>query len=216
MPVETEQKPSMRGVLHQYGFFLSLLVGPFLIVQGKNSQEMTVLGIYVLTLLALLGTSALYHRLDWSPTNRKRMRKLDHTMIFVFIAGSYTPFGVLGFTSSRNTFVLSTLWIAVLIGFFVNMIWENAPKWVSASLYLGVGWLVAIMSPEFMLHTGAACTYLMLFGGVLYSIGAIFYATKRPNPLPNVFGYHEMFHGCVLLGALAHYSSIYTFILQNA
>jgi hemolysin III len=212
MSADNCQKPSMRGVLHQYGFFLALLAGPFLMMQGKTTQELWVLGIYVLTLLALLGTSALYHRLDWSPSNRQKMRKLDHTMIFVFIAGSYTPFGVLGFTSPRNTFVLSTLWVAVLLGFFVNMIWEHAPKWISATLYLGVGWLVAIMSPEFMEHTGSLSTFLMLFGGVLYSIGAIFYATKRPNPIPNVFGYHEMFHSCVLLGALAHYFSIYTFI----
>lgn len=205
-------KPKLRGVLHQYGFFLSIPLGIWLMTFVEGQTEAMVTLVYCIGLSALLATSALYHRIDWSESKRQRMRKLDHTMIFVQIATSYTPFGVLAFSGNKNRIVLSILWLSVVIGFIINMIWGKAPKWVSAILYISVGWTVAIMFQDFYTHTGATIFYFMLGGGISYTIGALFYASKRPNLIPGIFGYHELFHSFVLLGAGLHYISVYMLI----
>ena len=205
-------KPTFRGILHQYGFFLSLPFGIWLFTFAEGTLEQLVVVVYCIGLSALLGVSALYHRVDWNEQKRMRMRKLDHTMIFVQIATSYTPFGILAFTGTKNTIVLSILWMSVLVGFFMNMIWGKAPKWVSATLYISVGWTVALMFPEFYAQTGATIFNFMLAGGISYTIGALFYAAKRPNLIPGVFGYHELFHSFVIAGAIFHYISIHMLI----
>ena len=213
-PLEPDpiEKPKLRGVLHQYAFFLFLPLEVWLMTRVEGPKETFITLIYCLGLSSLLATSALYHRVNWAEKQRKRMRKLDHTMIFVQIATSYTPFGVLAFTGFKNQVVTSILWISVLVGFIINMIWGNAPKWVSAILYISVGWTVVIMFPEFYQRTGAVTFYLMLSGGISYTIGALFYASKRPNLIPGVFGYHELFHSFVILGAGLHYMSIHLLV----
>ena len=168
--------------------------------------------IYCLGLSALLGTSALYHRIDWPEAKRLRMRRLDRTMIFVLIATTYTPFGLLAFTGSKNIFVLRALWSSVFVGFVLNFLWANAPKWLIASLYVMVGWLVALMLPEYYQQTGSTIAGLMLAGGISYTVGAVFYAFKGPNLVPGVFGYHELFHAFVLLGAGFHFAAVYNLI----
>lgn len=208
----TLEKPKLRGVLHQYAFFLFLPLEIWLMTRVEGQAETLITLIYCLGLSALLATSALYHRINWEEEKRQRMRKLDHTMIFVQIATSYSPFGVLAFTGFKNQVVLSILWLSVVVGFFINMIWGKAPKWVSATLYLCVGWTVVVMFPEFYQSTGATIFYFMLAGGVSYTIGALCYAVKRPNLLPGVFGYHEMFHSFVILGAGLHYISIHMLV----
>ena len=206
------QKPMLRGILHQYGFFLSLVSAAWIMSVAQGQKETLTTLIYCLGLSALLGTSTLYHRIDWSEKKRVQMRRLDHTMIFVLIATSYTPFGVLAFQGDKNSFVLYALWFFVVAGFVINVLWGKAPKWVTASLYVFVGWLVALMFPEFYHQTGIIIFSLMLAGGISYTVGAIFYALKRPNLIPGVFGYHEMFHSLVLIGAAFHYASIYILI----
>ena len=203
------EKPKLRGVLHQYGFFLSLFAGAWLLLMTEGRRELLTILVYSLGLSALLGTSALYHRINWSEQPRMQMRRLDRTMIFVLIASTYTPFGVLAFDGDKNRFVLWALWIFVAIGFVINFLWGKAPKWLIASLYIGVGWLVALMLPEYQSQTGPTISGLMLAGGISYTVGAVFYALKRPNLVPFVFGYHELFHSFVLLGAAAHYLAVY-------
>ncbi|MEC7984982.1 MAG: hemolysin III family protein [Myxococcota bacterium] len=210
IPVE---KPKLRGVLHQYGFFVALVLNAFLLSQTETQQEFYSILLYAVGLNALLGTSTLYHRIDWSPKWHFIMRRLDHTMIFVLIASSYSPFGLIAFDSPKNTFVLYTLWGAVLVGFLLKIFWIHSPNWLSALSYVAAGWLVAIMTPSFIREAGLVCAILMLLGGVIYTIGACFYALRRPDLKPGVFGYHELFHSFVLAGALCHYMAIY-FLLQ--
>ena len=206
------EKPKLRGVLHQYAFFMFLPLEIWLLTLVEGQTETLITIIYCLGLSALLATSALYHRINWEEKQRMRMRKLDHTMIFVQIATSYSPFGVLAFTGFKNQVVLSILWLSVFMGFFINMIWGKAPKWVSAILYISVGWTVMVMFPEFYQYTGATTFYFMLTGGISYTVGALFYAAKRPNVKPGIFGYHELFHSFVILGAALHFISIYLLI----
>lgn len=206
------EKPTLRGVLHQYAFFTFLPLEVWLMTCVEGQTEAFVTLLYCFGLSSLLAVSALYHRINWPEKQRYRMRKLDHSMIFVQIATSYTPFGVLAFTGFKNQVVLSILWLSVFVGFVINMIWGNAPKWVSALLYISVGWTVMIMFPEFYQYTGATTFYFMLAGGISYTIGALFYAAKRPNLKPGVFGYHELFHSFVILGAGLHFISIYMLI----
>ena len=146
VPTETSeeaiQKPTLRGVLHQYGFFVALFLNGFLLLQTQEAKEFYAILIYSIGLNSLLGSSALYHRINWSPQVRPLMRRLDHTMIFVLIAATYTPFGMLAFDSPKNTFVLYALWSAVFVGFLVKLLWITAPKWLAASLYIAAGWLV--------------------------------------------------------------------------
>ncbi|MAA78210.1 MAG: hemolysin III [Deltaproteobacteria bacterium] len=216
MPKQIEsnslEKPKLRGFLHQYAFFFFFPLEIWLMTLAEGQTEVVVTLIYCLGLSSLLATSALYHRINWADKQRERMRKLDHTMIFVQIATSYTPFGVLAFSGLKNQIVLSILWISVVVGFMINMIWGAAPKWVSALLYVSVGWTVVVMFPEFYQYTGSTIFYLMLFGGISYTIGAMFYAAKRPDLKPGIFGYHELFHSFVILGAGLHYASIYMLI----
>ena len=206
------EKPKLRGVLHQYAFFLFLPLEIWLMTRVEGQKEFIITLIYCFGLSSLLATSALYHRINWAEKQRQRMRKLDHTMIFVQIATSYSPFGVLAFTGFKNQVVLSILWFSVVAGFIINMIWGKAPKWVSALLYVSVGWTVVVMFPEFYQNTGATIFYFMLAGGISYTIGAIFYAIKYPDLKPGVFGYHELFHSFVILGAGFHYISIHMLV----
>ena len=206
-------KPKLRGVLHQYGFFISLPLGGWMMSLADGGGDFWPILVYCIGLSALLGTSALYHRIDWPEDKRMRMRRLDRTMIFVLIATTYTPFGVLAFTGSKNTFVLRALWGAVLVGFVLNFLWVKAPKWLIASLYVIVGWLVALMLPEYHQQTGSTIAGLMLAGGISYTVGAAFYAFKGPNLVPGVFGYHELFHLFVLIGAGFHYAAVHNLIV---
>ena len=208
------QKPSWRGVLHKYAFWSSIPLF-FLLVYLSNSKTIGVAIIYGLSLSGLLGTSALYHRINWTPKWRWLMRRLDHTMIFVLIAGTFTPFAVLFLQGGMKTFLLSALWLSVVLGIVMNLLWHNSPKWIRSLTYVVVGWLGMIAFPDLLDEAGWVCMGLIAFGGVLYTIGALAYAAKRPNPIPTVFGYHEVFHSFVILGALAHYVSIAGYVIPS-
>ena len=143
------------------------------------------------------------------------MRRLDHTMIFVLIAGTFTPFAVLFLQGGMKTFLLWALWMSAFLGLFMNLFWHNVPKWVRALTYVAVGWLGMIAFPELLDRTGWVCMGLIGFGGLFYTIGALTYAVKRPNPFPKVFGYHEVFHSFVILGALTHYVSIAGYVIPS-
>ena len=212
-------KPRLRGYFHEIGFFASLplLVVAIWIAQQHMREfviEVTVL--YCCSLSGMLGVSALYHRINWSASNRLLMRRLDRTMIFVLIAGSYTPFGVLCFDGILNQIVLWILWISVILGFLMNVFWHTAPKWVRAGLYVLAGWTGILTTPQLLTTVGLNCLFLMLTGGVIYTIGATFYAFKGPNPIRGILEYHELFHLCVLLGALCHFFAIAFYVLPSS
>ncbi len=210
-------KPRLRGVSHQWAFVVSLFLGLALILMADNGKATLAAAIYAVSLSALFGTSALYHRVNWTrPDVRQWMRRLDHSMIFLLIAGTYTPFALLVLNGPLADAILAVVWIGALAGTIVEMIWINHPKWVGAIIYLSLGWVAVAAAPGLWSALGPAVTLLVSVGGLLYTIGAVVYATQRPNPSPTVFGYHEVFHALVIAAAAAHFAAIALFALPAA
>jgi len=207
-------KPRLRGVSHEWAFFLSLGLGAALIVAADSPKATLAVAIYAASLSALLGTSALYHRVDWRrPNVRRWMRRLDHSMIFFLIAGTYTPFALLVLSGPLADAVLAVVWIGAVAGAIVEMVWIEHPKWVAALIYMSLGWVAIIAFPGLWEEMGVTGTLLVAAGGLLYTAGAIVYATQRPNPSPRVFGYHEVFHALVILAAATQFAAIAFFAL---
>jgi len=210
-------KPKLRGVSHEWAFFVSLGLGVALIVAADTPRATLAVAIYAVSLSALLGTSALYHRVDWRrPGLRRLMRRLDHSMIFFLIAGTYTPFALLALDGALADAILVAVWVGAVAGAVVEILWIEHPKWVAALVYLSLGWVAVIPFPKLWDEMGAAGTLLVAAGGLLYTAGAIVYATQRPNPNPRVFGYHEVFHLFVILAAAAHFAAVAFFVLPAA
>ena len=210
-------KPRLRGVSHEWAFFVSLFLGAGLIVAAKTPRATLAVAIYAVSLSALFGTSALYHRVNWRrPGARRWMRRLDHSMIFLLIAGTYTPFALLVLHGTLATAVLIAVWAGALAGSIVEMIWIEAPKWVTAIIYLSLGWVAVVAFPALWRDLGIAGTLLVAAGGLLYTLGAIVYATQRPDPNPAVFGYHEVFHLLVIAAAAAQFGAVAFFALPAA
>jgi hemolysin III len=210
-------KPKLRGVSHEWAFFVSLVLGAALIVAAKTPKATLAVAIYAVSLSALLGTSALYHRVNWQrPEVRRWMRRLDHSMIFFLIAGTYTPFALLVLDGPLADAILAVVWAGAIAGAIVETIWIDHPKWVAALIYVSLGSVAAVAFPGLWEDMGPAGTLLVAAGGVLYTVGAVVYATQRPNPNPRVFGYHEVFHLLVILAAAAHFSAIAFFALPSA
>lgn len=198
-------KPRFRGVSHKYGFYAALIAGVTL-VHGVNDPTAR-LGavVYAASVCSLLGVSALYHRIWWPERVRLWMRRLDHTMIFVMIAGCYTPMALLTMDEGTATMILAVEWGIVLLALVINLIWPIRPKWVTPTLSVGAGWVGIFGFPDILAATGWGCVGLLLLGGLVYTLGAVFYARKWPNPIPGIFGYHEVFHALVIVGAAMHY-----------
>jgi hemolysin III len=209
-------KPKLRGVSHKWAFFVSLVLGTALILLADSARATFAATVYAVSLSALFGTSALYHGVEWSrPNLRLWMRRIDHSMIFFLIAGTYTPFALLVLHGTLAQAILAVVWIGAVAGAIVEMVWINHPKWASALIYLALGWVAVAAFPELWTGLGVAGTLLVAFGGLLYTAGAVVYATQRPNPNPAVFGYHEVFHLFVIAAAIAQYSAIAFFALPK-
>jgi hemolysin III len=205
-------KPRLRGRLHQYAFFVALVCGVVLCsvaATRPGAAPFVSCLIYSITVCGLFGISALYHRRVWGERGYQIMRRLDHSMIFIFIAGTYTPFCVELLPTRRASLTLTLVWAGALGGVALKTVWPHLPRWVGAPLYLALGWGAVAIMPDVLHHGGVACLVLLAVGGVAYSVGAVFYALRRPNPWPAVFGHHEFFHACTLIAALAHHIAIY-------
>jgi hemolysin III len=198
-------RPRLRGVSHQVAFFVSLVLGPTLVVVASTPLARVVTGIYAACLAALFGCSALLHRGDWSPTAHPWMRRLDHSMIFVFIAGTYTPVVALSLSNNQTVRILVAVWVGAAAGVLVTVFWVEAPRWVTAACYLVVGWIALLALPDLWSSLSATQFGLLTVGALLYSVGAVVYARKRPDPRPEVFGYHEVFHALVIAAVICHY-----------
>jgi hemolysin III len=209
-------KPKLRGVSHEWAFFCSLGFGAALIILAETPKATLAVAIYAVSLSALFGTSALYHRVNWSrPGVRQWMRRLDHSMIFFLIAGTYTPFALLVLQGTLAMTILAVVWVGAIAGAIVEMIWIDHPKWASALIYLSLGWVAVAAFPELWTSMGPAGTLLVAAGGLLYTAGAVVYALQRPNPVPATFGYHEVFHLLVIAAAVAHFSAVAFFALPK-
>jgi hemolysin III len=202
-------RPRMRGWLHAYAFVVSLVTGAVLIAVAPGGERRLGAAIYALTVALLFGTSALYHRITWQPGPRAIMKRLDHAMIFVFIAGTYTPFALALLPHTSKIVVLLVIWCGAAVGIGTRMAWLHAPRPLIIPLYIGLGWVAVFVLPQVLHSGGVATLVLLLVGGVFYSLGAVVYAVRRPDPVPTVFGYHEVFHLCTLLAAICHYIAVY-------
>ena len=206
--------PRLRGVFHQYAFVAAVIAGTLLVVLADGYFERFAVWVYAMALAAMFGASALYHRYPWrSPSARLRARRLDHAMIFVFIAGSYTAFALVAFTGTARVVGLVTVWIGAALGIVLNLVWIDAPRWLSAAAYLGVGWVGLILIPQLFPALGVAAAVLVIVGGALYSVGALAYATAWPNPLPAAFGFHEIFHLFVIAAAATQFVALSLVVL---
>jgi hemolysin III len=201
-------KPSLRGVVHHYAFFASLLTGAWLVAVAPTARERWPTAVYVCSLSALLGVSALFHRVTWSVPARRWMARLDHAMIGVLIAGTYTPFGALGRSGVVAAGLVPVVWGGALGSALLHLAWIDAPKPLSAICYILLGWVGIAGAPDLVRSFGWTPLLLLGLGGGAYSIGAMVYAWQRPNPRPEVFGYHELFHVLVVVGAAFHYAAV--------
>jgi hemolysin III len=212
-----DTRPRLRGVSHQWAFFFSLVAGSTMVIAAPRGEPTVAAAIYAASVAALFGTSALYHRVTWpSPSARRWMRRLDHSMIFLLIAGTYTPFALLVLEGTLATVILVVVWTGALLGIVLKLVWIDAPKALVAALYVMLGWVAVAAVPDLLDGLGVTSTALVAAGGVLYTVGAVVYALGRPDPVPAVFGYHEVFHALVIAAAALQYAVIAFFVLPGA
>ncbi|MFL6141113.1 MAG: hemolysin III family protein [Labedaea sp.] len=203
----------MRGVIHYWSFLVSVATGATLIACAAatvSAKAALATSIYGATVLGMFGVSALYHRRWWvSLRVRAWMKRLDHSMIFLFIAGTYTPFMLLAMPLSTGYVVLAVVWSGAIAGVGLKLFWPHAPRWLGTPIYIALGWVAVFVFPDLLHHAGVAALVLLMVGGFFYTLGAVFYATRWPNPWPRVFGHHEFFHAATVLAALSHYIAIW-------
>jgi hemolysin III len=202
-------KPRLRGVSHQWACVVFVGLAALLIALASGARELVGAATFASALVAMFGTSAVYHRVNWrSLAARMWLRRLDHAMIFVLIAGTYTPFALLALEGAWSWSILSVVWAGALAAIGVGLVWVGAPKWISAALGILLGWLGIVVLPQLVDAIGLLGTLLLGVGGGLYTFGAVVYARRRPDPVPAVFGYHELFHACVIGAAACQYAAV--------
>ncbi len=209
-------KPRWRGVAHLGAFCVSLVAGPALVVAAPGTGPKVAIGIYAASMTALFGVSALLHRRTWTPPARRIMRRLDHSMIFFLIAGTYTAVAPLALSGIAPVIILVLVWVGGAAGVIVELFWLDAPKWVIALPYVVVGWVAVGAVAQLASALGGAGMALLGGGGLAYTVGAVVYALRRPDPWPALFGYHEVFHGLTIVAAAAHYVLIARYVLPRA
>jgi hemolysin III len=209
-------KPRLRGVSHQWAFFVSLITGGVLVIAAPSGRATFAAAVYAVSVAALFGTSALYHRITWaSEAARRWMRRLDHSMIFLLIAGTYTPFALLVLDGTLATVILALVWGGAAAGILLKLVWIDAPKPLIAAVYVILGWVAVAAFPDLIDEIGIGGVAMVAAGGVLYTLGAVVYAIKRPDPVPAVFGYHEVFHALVIAAAALQYAVIAFFVVPD-
>ena len=209
MRADAELTPVLRGVFHLWAFVAATAAGIVLVVLADGALETVSSWVYAAGLAAMFGASALYHRFPWrSAAKRLWARRLDHSTIFIFIAATYTPFALLGFGGTTRWVVLGMAWAGAVLGLVLELVWIESPRWVSTVAYLLVGWVGVLVVPQLFGRSGAAVGVLVVVGGGLYSLGALVYATRWPNPFPRVLGFHEIFHLLVVAAAAAQFVAV--------
>jgi len=212
-PAPSGVKPRARGWIHFWSFVASMLTGTTLVALAAvtvSPRAAVGTAVYSVTVSGLFGVSALYHRRTWhSRRVQMWMKRLDHSMIFVFIAGSYTPFALLAMPERTGDVVLAVVWTGALLGVALKMAWPDSPRWLGVPLYLALGWVAVFVLPDLLQRAGVAALVLLLVGGLFYTLGGLAYGVRRPNPWPTTFGFHEVFHTATVLAALCHYVAIW-------
>lgn len=201
-----EKKPLWRGWIHAGNFPITIVAGIVLITLAHGTVAKWASAVFMASSMILFGVSALYHRINWKPTTKQLFRRLDHANIFLLIAGTYTPIALLALPLNKGIILLIAVWGSALLGIGFRVFWIGAPRWLYVALYILLGWS-AVMYVVDIANANLAAMVLVIVGGLLYTIGAIAYATKRPNPVPGVFGFHEIFHSLTVLAFLCHWTA---------
>jgi hemolysin III len=212
---ELDLRPRLRGKLHAWSFPAAVALAVVLIWSAPSGVPTLAAAVFGACVAIMLGTSALYHRVLWAPKARRMMRRADHAAIYLLIAGTYTPYGLLVLEGSWRWAVLAIVWAGAAAAIVQKFVWVDAPTWVAAAIGLALGWVGVVAFPEIIRDTGVTGTMLLALGGLLYTVGAVVYACKRPDPVPRVFGYHELFHTLVVGAALCQYAAIAFFVLPQ-
>jgi hemolysin III len=213
--VSQRSRPRLRGVLHQYAFFASLVLAFPLVATASTLSARFAATIFAASVAAMFGLSAVYHRVTWGPRPRAWMARLDHAAIYLLIAGTYTPYALVVLSGAWRVVVLAVVWGGAAAAIVVKFAWVRAPKALAAVIGVVLGWAGIAALPQLVERLGGAATGLLLAGGVLYTSGAVVYALRRPDPVPAVFGYHELFHALVVAGVVCHYASVAFFVIPS-
>ena len=201
-------KPKLRGVLHHAAAVFAAGAGSVLVAMSSSMRAAVAAAIYSLSLVTLFAVSATYHRVEWKAERaRAYMRRADHASIFILIAGTYTPVALLGLGGTDGRRLLISIWIGAIAGVLLSLFWIRAPKAIPATVAVALGWMIAPYFSEVRRLLGAEI-WLILAGGIAYTVGAVIYAVRKPNPFPRIFGYHEVFHALTIVGATLHFAAI--------
>jgi hemolysin III len=198
----------LRGVFHLYGFVAFAVLGVALVAATSGGRERFAAAAFGACLVLTFGVSALYHRVDWQPSARRVMRRLDHASIYLLIAGTYTPYGLLVLSGAWQFSILGVVWIGAAVAIVQQVFWLDAPRWVPVAAGIVLGWVGVLAFPQIVEASGFSGTFLVAAGGVFYTLGAIVYAVKRPNFRPAVFGFHELFHVLTVLAASCQFAAV--------
>ncbi|RAG84191.1 hemolysin III family protein [Streptacidiphilus pinicola] len=201
-------KPAMRGWLHAGMFPATIAAGIVLICLATTTAARLACAVYAASAWMLFGISALYHRFNWGPRGEAVLRRLDHSNIFLIIAGTYTPVTILLLHGARQQVLLWLVWAGALAGIAFRVFWVGAPRWLYTPCYLALGWAAVFFLPDFFHSGGVAVTVLIIVGGLLYSVGGVIYGLKRPDPSPRWFGFHEVFHACTLAAFIVQFVGV--------
>ena len=203
-----DTKPRWRGVSHEIAAFVFPVLGGVLVVVAQTTAARWAAVVYTVGVTAMYTASAVYHRGHWTPSTRRRLRRLDHSMILVGIAATYTPVAVIGLDARSARILLGVVWPLAAVGIVIQMLWLHAPRWLVAGLYVVIGWTAVAFVPVLWRQLGVLTFALILAGGAVYSVGARVYAARRPDPNPAVFGFHEVFHALVIGAGVIFYVAI--------
>jgi hemolysin III len=213
--VDHAVKPLLRGLSHFYGFFVSLPAGALLIATAPRGLARWTALVYAFSVSAMLGASTLLHRGNWSPAQSRTLTKLDHSCIYLLIAGTYTPISLIALSGWMRAVVFSAAWFGALVGIALEWARNRPPRgWVTTN-YITLGWVALIAFPQLWTSLGVAGFVLIVLGGVSYTVGAVIHAMQRPDPWPNTFGYHELFHVLVLVAVLLHFAAVAFVVLPK-
>jgi hemolysin III len=207
-PHPTRARPALRGVFHLCAFFVALIVGGLLIAAAPSGRVQLAAAIFAATVAVMFGASALHHRVTWNERGYLWSRRIDHAGIYLAIAGTYTPFGLLVLHDAWRIVILAIVWGGAAAAIVLKFAWVSGPKWLAAGIAISLGWIAVIVFPQLVDGVGWDGTTLLLAGGLAYTIGGLVYALRRPDPLPTIFGYHEIFHLLVVAAVALQYSVV--------
>jgi hemolysin III len=193
---------------------IALALAPFMIMAADGGRERLAAAVFAGSVAACFGASALYHRVTWTPHVRLWMRRIDHAGVYLLIAGTYTPVSLLVLRGAWRPVVLTIVWAGATAAIVLKFVWVAAPKWLTAAIGIALGWVAVVALPQLVTRLNPAAVILLMVGGLAYTAGAVVYALRRPDPVPAVFGYHELFHALTIVGVACQYVAIAFFIVR--